>query len=334
MHEEQGVLEPIDIDFVSLSQTIRIWKTKQAQSAAIKTGIFAAGIGASYFYFKPEIRTIQNIVTYALGVFGITGLIYRLRQSYLDNRENVMDAIVHPILVHNMMLDNCTRDLAPLATKTLHSLPFEDQDNPNSRASIYRYLIETDKENRYGHRWMMNRIVNKYQTKASILQMNRLEISDELLNQMSNRYDFFAPIVATIQRNRDIIIYNLPQRIIKWNNYIVDTPEYKIEQIRNELITGRENIDKMAKAYNDLLSDDPDDDKISQCYETGISLLYETFNETLEIENVKALKHNTLYAALNKDMQSFIKNQTGVGPVFCFDKKIDLPKSIGKEKEE
>lgn len=329
MHEERACLEPIDIN--SFIQTIRRWKTHQAQLTAIKTGVFAAGVGASYFYFRPEMRTIQNIMTCALGVFGITGLIYRLKRSSLltQRNENTLSATV---LTHNIWLDNCTRDLVPLSTEALHSLPFGDPDNPNSRASIYQYLIETDNENHYGHRWMMDRIVNKYRTKASILQMNRLEISDEFLNQMSNRYDFFAPIVATIERNRNAIS-NLSENIMKWSNYIVATPEYEIEQMRDELINGRENINKMAEAFNALLSDDPDDDEISQCYKIGISLLHDTFYEALNIQNEKALEHNKLYATLNTDMQKLIMEQTKVGLVFCLDKKIELPKSIGNEEE-
>jgi hypothetical protein len=320
MHEDRAYLEPIDLN--SLARTIDRWKTKQAQLAAVKTGLFAAGVGASYFYFRPEMRTIQNIMTCALAIFGITGLIYRLKKSYNQNHEV-------PLLlaaVHNNTLQTLSKHLEPLSLKILSNLPFGKPD-VQSRANIYNVLFETYNDKSYSY---IMYIINSLYTQRSNTAVR--VFSDNTLNNICNRYDFFIPTAATIRANRDIL-NNLFAKIDQWcgqssSEQKIVTLQHKLNSFEKQdaLQADRPGLEilfkEMAKIEPTL---------IEEC-RGDIEYLVAYCSENITKYNTKVKEHNALCNQIEPDIKKVMRNK-GIYIQPIEEISIELPKSIGKEEE-
>ncbi len=333
-HEERDqsnpeLLAPIDLE--AIQQAIPQWVSQKAYKSALITGAVTTGLSATYFYFNPDMQTLKYASIASVGTLITASIAHWLRKSLLFapyeglSPDSTAD-------VHNLML----RDYHHLLpNRSLHTLPFEDYNNAQSRLAIYRCVVKPKEDASINH------IIVKYQELANnhlrALQIrNQALCSPEILNRLIEKYDFFAPIASKIQED-NAFISTLRKKITDWCEHVKQSPEYKIQWgQRSEVLNERVPLQILHYEITKLHENDmsQSDQKISELHQKTIQVLSSQYMQMLDAHVEKTKEYNDMTNFLDDDMKAFIQeHKEFTSAITLPDFRMELPKSIGKEEE-
>lgn len=228
----------------------------RARWAAIQTGIAITGLGASFFYFRPELKTFRNLIISAFATLGISGLRYQLKKTSLDEELNEISIELSESIHKNNL------DLIALKEGLCHDHAFDVADLPTienywnnqNMVGIYEILSKDSKATTADD--FMKSILGKAQDIKDMIdkingQSNQnghgfyLNAPNEQRKKLILK-DFgnFNHIINNIDDNIKSI-NDFAKTLTNINSHIQQSPEYKAINERTELI----KIDKSIKKW-------------------------------------------------------------------------------------
>ena len=333
MHEERDqsnpeLLAPIDLE--PIEQATQQWATRKAYKSALIAGAVTTSLSATYFYFNPDLQTFKHASIASTGTLITAGIAHWVRKNLLLINHESWDAGA-TAFVHNRILREYNQSLPN--HRPLHTLPFEDYNNTQSRLAIYRCMVKPNKDT------SIDRIIFKYQnlanTRLRALQIsNQTYSSPEILNRLRAKFDFFAPTALKIQQDNSFI-NTLQKKIIDWCDHVKQSSEYKAEYYRPKLIDERITLHTMLHEITNLHQTDVSlsDQTISELHHKTIKVLSGQYAQMLDANIEKTKEYNQNLDSLDDDMKKFIEQHIpDIAPI-TLPSRLELPKSIGKEEE-